>query len=386
MPVETPQDPGNTITIPGRNPGDIYGFDNPQTDPAIPGDSGQAFFDPGFVPVSDVPGVTFETVPVEVPRLPPISALPIGVELGAFGLGGFLGAALGAYLFDYLHPPPPPPETLDIDPATGLLREVIVPGVIIPIEITPFPDLPPLVETQPLLPPAPPVSLPPLEFPVPEDPYGRPYSDDPGFDNPRVPNPRTPGFPPETAPPQLPGRLTLDDPLADPYGLAIPDLVAQPSPAPSPISAPIAAPFPGVSPLPGAAPSFDPLPFPLPEAPPQVQRPPEPTGLSFASPGDLPFSPNDPFLAPFEMPDLVPPREGSCQCAAAPNKPKKKEKKERTQCVEGRFREYKNGTAKFELKDVPCEPKPKAKRKKAPKYPRGNPFPGLPPIQPLRGF
>lgn len=365
----------STPRLPARNPGDVYGFDNPNNDPGQPG---EAFYDPLFVPITEIPGVTL--VPTPAPTPPP-GLTPLLPGLGLFALGGMLGVGIGAYLYDYLHPPVVP-FIPDIDPETGLLREVIVQTpTTIPIETLPFDE--PL--TQPSTPLQPPNAPPSTDVPFVDDPYGRPYSDDPFLDPIRFPNPRVPLFPPQPAP-QTPGRIEIDPRLTDPYGLGIPDAVAQPSP--TTVSQPVGLPFP----FPGVAPYPLPTPadFPLPSVAPDplafgLPFPTPLTGGGLASPLTL-FDPGG-VGSPLEDPALSPPRAGTCQCVDAPQAPKQKKKKQpRTVCYEGKFREYANGTSKFSQVEVPCEAKPKAARKKRPKYPPGNPFPGLPQLPPLRGI
>jgi hypothetical protein len=61
------------------------------------------------------------------------------------------------------------------------------------------------------------------------------------------------------------------------------------------------------------------------------------------------------------------PDEAGCDCSGTGDgkkKKKKKKPKDREVCYRGSYREYKKGTSKKRLKEVPCEPQPRKKPRK----------------------
>jgi hypothetical protein len=399
MPVTVPGD--DIWVLARRNPGDVYGFDNPQTDPGQAGDRGEEAY------VFPVAPVAVATVAGEGTVLAPVALAAVG------GIGGLLaGAALYEYLNPYAvpevvenplpevevlaNPPPkiPPvrPGTAEdfLDPPNWQEMFPMAPGWINPWNIGQFVE--PLIRyfgewfdtrfPNPWNPDAP------TEFEV------RPTIRPPDIPAPLREFDLEPFPQPQIAPRPTPGRMpgTLADPLEQPFGDPGPAY----GPLPFAIPSPVALPRPGTRPAPIPAPNpvpgylFDPAPFDIGLPSPSLFGFPEPPAsprTPVADPGiprgviDLPSRDifNEP--NPLEQPQI--PRDaGRCPpCTTIKPKNKKRDKKARTACFRYVVTQYTDGTRQTEKKLIACEPRGKATRSKKPpakKYPPGNPFPGLP--------
>ena len=389
MPVTLPGD--DIWIIARRNPGDVYGFDNPQTDPAAPGDSGasEAFVFPApIVPVAAAAG--------EGTVLAPIALAAVG------GIGGLLaGAALYEYLNPYVVPevvetplpevqvqaaappkvPPFVPVTAEdfLDPPNWQEMFPSRPNWVSPWDIGQFveplfryfgewfdnrfpnpwnPDRPTQFEVRPTITP-PDIQTPMLEFPI--EPLPQPL---------RIPQPTR--YPqPITLPDPFPTPLPRTDPL--PFAFPLPDALPRPGERPAPMPRPI--------PAPGFL--FDPAPFDLGLPSPTIFGVPLPGSSPRPGTGIVDLPSLDAFSEPqpYEQPQI--PRDaGRCPpCTTIKPKKKKRDKQPRTACFKYLVTQYSDGSRQTQKTLIACEPKGKLKRSarpKAPKYPPGNPFPGLP--------
>lgn len=405
MPIETPYDPSNDQTVLARrNPGDVYGFDNPQNDPSNFDWSRPdlAFLTPAANALESVAGTTAEVV--------------VDVALGdllLFAGAGLASVATGIKLAELNQPVRTPVET-PYDPANdvtiGARRPPTPPGF---STVAGFEDQPPnwadLADPGNIVFPQGPSLVDRLVDLV--DRFGGTLIDvlTGRYDDlgnqlfpqaPTVPLPRGNtsteiiDLPPAVSP--IPQPVGAPGTIAQPGWLADPSPFPQPGTAPSPFVPPLVNPLPFPAPLttPQPAPRPIPTPSPLPgwlfdPAPGDIGDPSTSIGTGtdtlFGVPPDL--SP----LTPFEPGALdspqVPGKADNCPpCVQTREKPKqKKKRKPRSVCYEGKYREYANGTSKFSKVEVPCEPKPKERKKRVPGYrrprvPGTNPFPGVPDV------
>lgn len=178
---------------------------------------------------------------------------------------------------------------------------------------------------------------------------------------------------PLSVPELQPFRTPSPAPVRTPAPFVVPATPADPFSAPRRFADPFTTPVPGPFDFPDIPNPFRyPIGDPVTTAPPTPGTPTAPPGV-FAPPGmpDLFVPPGlDPFQTPFAQPLAQPlgnpSRADPCNCADTKKKKKKEKRKPREVCYRGTFREYKDGTSKNRLEQVPCEPK-KARLDKASK-------------------
>lgn len=351
--------------LPPRNPGDVYGFDNPNTDSAADRASEGFVMPPGMVIVSE---------PVRLPPLPPVAVVNPVLSLTGFALGGLAGIIGGFALYDYLHPQPVP--EFPLNPAAP---PVLVPGYRNPVsealpnfEPEPEPNLEPPPAVRPIVEPGEPANDPIFEPPmipvpplVPIRPPSEPANDPIFTPPPRIaPPPELPNVIPDAPPLPAPGFEPYPTPLYDPDPFAP---LAPPFSLPNapPRYAPVTPPRPGNNPEPFAPPLANP--FPLPNAPPVPNAPPRPSAPPrsvprsdpFASPLNEPLTPIEPWgvglldplpgLGPIPLEDLDP-----CNCGRKKDNKEKKKRKPRAKCYQGTYTERALSLSKSPKKEVPC--------------------------------
>lgn len=248
------------------------------------------------------------------------------------------------------------PEVLPV--VVPAVREIIRRAI--PVIVPMLPDFFPQPAPEPI--PRGPTKRPRVKPPV-ETPDLFPIEIDPAW---RVIRPYpVPVFRPD--PVTLPRRGPLSRPRVRPHSVPLPHGWPSPTPVPAPTTRPSPAPTPRPAPwhLPKVLPYLLPYAFPLLfpsgpivgpgfDVPPATPKPLRPTPEA-PKPQPLPTSPLTPFQpGPLELGQPMPFRLGNDPCQCTDTKPKRKPRKQRTECRTGTYTETRRGTIKHPKRKVPC--------------------------------